>query len=263
MHRFQLAVATRCLELPLRNSLQVAADCGAEGVQFDLRQELPAGELNDSGRRDLLHFLEELGLKVAGTTFTLRRALTDEHELDRRVAALKQAMTWSFGLHSRVLSFRIGKLPTEPDGKEAQTLRDVLDDLARHANHVGVVLAIQPSQDSAEDLLKWFTSVTTGPIGIDFDPAQFVLAKRDPVAALRTLHAFTYHAQLRDAMSELDGTSNETVVGDGAVPWPEVLATLGEIEFSGWLTAVRNQGQDKPGDLARAISYVRRLLLGG
>ena len=115
MHRFRLAVATRCFELPLRASLQAAANCGAEGVEFDLRQELPAGELNETGRRDLLHLLDDLGLRVAGTTFTLRRALTDEHELDRRIAALKQAMTWSFELQSHVLSFRIGRLPTETE----------------------------------------------------------------------------------------------------------------------------------------------------
>ncbi len=263
MHRFRLAVATRCLELPLRASLQAAARCGAEGVQFDLRQELQPGELTASGRRDLLHYLDELGLTVAGTTFTLRRTLADEHELDRRIAALKQAMTWSFELKSRVLSFRIGKLPADPAGKDARILRDLLDDLAKHANHVGVVLAVQPAQDADEELRTWLAGVTSGPIGIDFDPAQFVLAGRNPVDALRTLHAFTYHAQLRDGLSEPDGTSNETPVGDGAVPWPEVLATLGEIEFAGWLTAVRTQGQDKPRDLTRAISYIRRLLLGG
>lgn len=263
MHRFQLAVATRCFDRPFRESLQLAADSGAKGVQFDLRQELNPEELNQSGRRDLLHALDELGLCVAGTTFTLRRALTDPHELDRRVAAIKQAMTRSFELKSRVLTFRMGRLPTDAESQPARLLREVLDELARHANHVGVALAITPSHDSAADLHQFLSSIQTGPLGVDFDPAQFAMAGHDPVQALRTLHNLTYHVQLRDGLSEMDGTSSETAVGQGAVQWLEVLATLGEIEYAGWLTAVRTQGHDKPGDLQRAISYVNRLLLGG
>jgi sugar phosphate isomerase/epimerase len=263
MHRFRLAVATRCFELPLRQSLKLAADSGAEGVQLDLRQELNPAELNETGRRDLRHLLDELGLRVSGTTFTLRRALGDEHELDRRIAAVKQALSWSFELQSHVMTCRIGRLPAEPDGQAAQLLREILDDLARHANHVGVSLAVTPTQDSAASLQTLLSSIQSGPLGIDFDPAQFTLAGHDPAAALRTLHDFVQHVQLRDGLSEIDGTSAETPVGQGSVPWLELLATLGEIEYAGWLTAIRTQGSNKPGDIARAISYVKRLLLGG
>lgn len=263
MHRFRLAVATRCLELPLRTALQVAADCGAEGVQFDLRDELRPAELSESGRRDLRHLLEELGLQVAGTTFALRRALADEYELDRRIAALKQAMTWSFALEARVLTVRIGRLPTDEHSREAQTLREIVDDLARYANHSGVSLAFTPARDSAADLQQIVSAIQSGPIGIDYDPAQLVMAGHDPVAALRTLHAFIHHVQLRDGLSDIDGSSAETPVGQGAVPWLEVMATLGEIEYAGWLTAIRSQGNDKAADLRRALVFVRRLLLGG
>jgi sugar phosphate isomerase/epimerase len=100
-------------------------------------------------------------------------------------------------------------------------------------------------------------------LGIDFDPAQFALAGHNPIEALRTLHGFVQHVQLRDGFSELDGTSAEVPVGQGSVPWLELLATLGETEYAGWLTAIRTQGSDKPGDIARAIAFVRRLLLGG
>lgn len=263
MHRFRLAVATRCFEVPFRESLPLSADCGAEGIQIDLRQELPPEALDQSGRRDFLHLLDELGLRVAATTFTLRRALTDEHELDRRIAALKQAMTRTFELKAQVLTCRIGRLPTDPESKPAQILRDVLDDLARHANHVGVALAVTPVQDSAADLQQLLSAIQTGPLGVDFDPAQFALAGQKPDAALRTLHALVHHVQLRDAFSEIDGTAVETPVGQGSVPWLEILATLGEIEYAGWLTAIRTQGNDKAGDMGRAIKFVRRLLLGG
>jgi sugar phosphate isomerase/epimerase len=262
MPPFRLALATRCLELPLRESLRDAADAGAAGVQLDLRQELPAGALQESGRRDLRNLLDELGLQVSGTTFTLRRALTDEHELDRRIAALKQAMTWSYELHASVLTVRLGQLPTDSQGPPANTLKEVLEDLARHANHAGVVLALTPTLDDPSELERLLREIRTGPIGVDFDPAQYAMAGRDPVAALSALHPHVQHVQLRDGLAEADGGA-EMPIGKGAVPWIELLATLGEMEYPGWLTAIRTQGRDRAGDLARGIRHVRRLVLGG
>ena len=249
--------------MPLRAALQAAAECGSTGVQFDLRDELPPTALTESGRRDLRHLLDELGLQVAGATFPLRRSLTDEYELDRRIAALKQAMSWAFNLSARVLTFRIGHLPIDQNDPQTVVLREILDDLARHANHVGVTLAISPGRESAAELNQTLSAVQSGPLGVDFDPAQFAMAGHDPVAALRTLHALTYHVQLRDGFAELDGGGAETAVGQGSVPWIEMLATLGEIEYSGWLTAIRTQGADKASDLRNAIASIQRLLLGG
>lgn len=263
MHRFRLAVATRCFDRPLRESLRLAADTGAEGVQFDLRDELAADQLTPSARRDLQHLLDELDLRVAGTTFSLRRGLFDPQELDRRVAAIKQAMSHSYELKSRVLTVRTGRLPTDPDDKSTQTLRDVLDDLGRHANHVGVTLALSLTREGPETLQQVLAATHSGPLGVDFDPSQLVMSGVEPVSALRLLHSFVSHLQLRDGLAEMDGAGTETPFGQGAVPWLEVLAMLGEMEYAGWLTAIRTQGSDKPGDLRRAIASVKRLLLGG
>src|SRR5262249_36540747 len=43
MAPLKIAVATRCLNLPLKESLRAAARFGAAGVQFDAREELRPG----------------------------------------------------------------------------------------------------------------------------------------------------------------------------------------------------------------------------
>src|SRR6266404_4886160 len=71
MPPLKIAVATRCLSLPLKDSLRVAASLGAKGVQFDAREELRPGDLTETGRRQLLHGLGELGLSVASLAFPM------------------------------------------------------------------------------------------------------------------------------------------------------------------------------------------------
>lgn len=263
MHQFRLAVATRCFRQPLMDSLKSAADLSVAGVQFDLRNEVVATELTDTGRKQFLHRLSELNLTVSGASFPLTRPLTEEQDIDRRVTELRNAMTFAYSLKAKTLCCKVGRIPSDRDSKSRQLLVEVLNELASHANHVGTVLCITPTDDSAEDLLALVDEIKSGPLGIDFDPAHFALTGRSNTQALRTLHAVTMHVQLRDGFRGFDGGGQEAVVGSGAVDWTELMALLGEIDYRGWLTAIRNQGEDRGNDVARAIKQIRALLLGG
>src|SRR5262249_32824148 len=92
MSPLKIAVATRCLNVPLKESLRSAARFGATGVQLDAREEIRPGMLTDTGRRQLQHTLGELGLSIASLAFPTRRSFYDEEQLDARVAAAKQVM---------------------------------------------------------------------------------------------------------------------------------------------------------------------------
>ena len=71
------------------------------------------------------------------------------------------------------------------------------------------------------------------------------------------------HVQLRDGFRGFDGGGQEATVGSGVIDWMELLAVLGEIDYQGWLTAIRNQGDNRANDIERAIKYTRNLLIGG
>jgi sugar phosphate isomerase/epimerase len=243
--------------------LKSAATIGARGVQLDLRSEVVGTELSETGRKQLLHRVGELNLVVASTSFPLARPLTDEQEIDRRVTELRGAMNVASSLRAGTLCCKVGRVPSDPASRPRQLLVEVLNDLAAHANHVGTVLCITPTDDSAEVLLSLAEAIKSGPFGIDFDPAHFALTGRSNAEALRILHAVTMHVQLRDGFRGFDGAGQEAPVGSGVVDWTELLALLGEIGYRGWLTAIRNQGDHRNSDVARAIQHVEQLLLGG
>lgn len=262
MHHLRLSLATRCLKLPLRQSLRAAADVGAAGVQFDVREELRAGDLTETGRRQFLHALDELGLRVASTTFTTRRGYADEDQLDARIAATRAAMDFSWQLRATALVVRLGKIPPDKDSKAYRLLHDVVSDLAQYGNQVGVTLAATPVQDSATTLGDFVTSITTGHVGVDFDPAAFAMAGHAPTEAFRQLYRSVVHVTARDGLREVDGGGVEVPLGRGEVDWIELLALLEESAYPGWTTVVRTQGDDKPGDVARAIQYLKNVGLG-
>lgn len=262
MKRLRIAIATSCLAEPVRQALQTAADFGADGVQLDARNELRPTDLSETGRRQFVHHLETLGLSVASLSFPVRRTYYDQDQLEARIAGTKAAMQFAFQLKARVLTFRMGRLPDDENGTEYRILRDVMNDLARHANHLGVTPAITPTRDTAERLAAFLAGITDGPIGVNFDPAAFLAADDEPVDALRRLHSSILHVQVRDALRDIDGGNREVPVGRGEVAWDELLALLDEADYRGWFSIERTQGDDKRTDIARAVQYLRRVGMG-
>jgi sugar phosphate isomerase/epimerase len=261
MPPLNIAVATRCLNLPLKEALRAAASLGARGVQFDAREELRPGDLTDTGRRQLLHGMDELGLSIASLAFPARRSFYDEEQLDGRVAAVKRVMEHAWQLRARVVTARVGKIPADKESKDYRILFDVLSDIARHGNQVGSTLAITPTHDSPEALADLVAAVKSGPLGIDFDPAVVVMSGHRPAEAIRALHSWVIHVTARDAIRDVDAGGVETALGRGEVEWVEFLPLLDEIEYSGWVTVNRTQGEDRSGDVARGVQYLKNVLL--
>jgi sugar phosphate isomerase/epimerase len=257
-----MAVATRSFQEPIKRAVQTAAEMGAQGVQFDLRNEVRPEDLSETGRRQLLHYLEEMNLTVASTMFPTRRAYYDLEELDTRLAATRQAMEFTFQLKAGVFTLRVGRIPAEAESEEYQILRQVLNDLARHGNRVGVTLAITPTRDEPASLLQLLGEITEGPVGINYDPATFVMAGQNPAKALADLQEHLMQVLVRDGIRDMDGSGLEVPVGRGEVEWEEVLALLDEAEYKNWLIVDRTQGDDRPGDIRRAMQYLKNVAIG-
>lgn len=255
----KFAVPTRCFEPPLKVAIARANDSGATGVQFDLRSEIRTADFTETARRQLRHHLTELGLQLASFTFTTRRPILAPEHLDARLAGIRNAMKFASEMQTRVLTVRIGSLPAQ-DSHEFLTLSNILNDLARYGNHVGVTLAIIPSGDAPESLKHVLDQVTEGPMGVDFDPAAFVIGGHSVIESYRILYQLVVHFRARDAVRGFDGDPHEVSLGRGDVIWDELLITLQDASFAGWVTADRTTGDDKPGDLTRAISYLTNVI---
>ncbi len=260
MHAPRIALPTAACQLPIRQAIDAVGSSGASGVMFDLRDEVKQQELGETGRRQLLHYLQERNLKLGACTFTLRRALIDPELLDARIEAVKQAMSFAWELGSRVLTLRLGQLPATDDAAAQDQLRFILRDLAGHANRVGVVPTLMTSAD-AKALSSLLNEIKEGPLGVEVDPAALVLARRSPTDWMRELHASIEHIQIRDALRDVGGLGKEVAVGRGEVDWDEVAALLQEMDYRGWLTVIRNTGDDPLTDMTRGITYLKNLLL--
>lgn len=259
MMRLKLSVNSLVFGQPLKQAAETAASLGAEALQVDARNQLKPSELSDTGVRQLKHFLKERGLTIESVSFPLRSPLIEPERVDARVAAIKDALSWTHRLGAGVLTARIGRIPTDTESRDYATLLEILNDLARHGNRIGTSFCLIPSNDTIEGLKNLFNAVTWGPIALDCDPAALIMGGQDPGDGIRALHDRILHVRIRDAIRDMDGNGQEVAVGRGEVDWEEFLSLLDEAAYRGWMTVDRTQGDAKPLDAGRAIQFLRTL----
>ena len=259
MPRFRFGFPTRLFELSPREAIARAAALKVDGVQFDLRNEFTAQAISETGRRQLRHLLKEQGLELAPAVFPLRRPISDEVGLEERIAALSGTLRFAGELRIPGLILRPGIIPAI-ETSQRTILHEVLNDLARTGDHVGVTPLLATGRQTAQTLRQLLDAVTTGPIGLAWDPAAAVMAGSEVDSIMRELPQSIQQIRLRDGFREADGAGVETPVGRGEVDWEQVLALLAEADYRGWITPDRTGGEDPASDAARAMTYVRRVL---
>lgn len=260
MLRLKLAVACRVFGTSVPRAMRAAAELGAQAMQFDARLELRALDLSETGIRQFLHRLGEYQLTVSSLSFALRRPLFASEQLERRVTAIKSAMSLARQLRTDVLAVPVGRVPADQDSREFLTLQEVLEDLTQYGNRIGTSLALMPANTAASELRELADSLASGLLGVDFDPASCVMRGESVVDAFRQVHDLIRHIRVRDATRNVEGQGSEVPVGAGEVAWDELLALVDEAAFRGWMTLDRTQGNDRPGDCARGIRFLRKVV---
>ncbi|QDV30709.1 Xylose isomerase-like TIM barrel [Planctopirus ephydatiae] len=270
MNQKHLSLPTRLFRLPMRQSLQAAQEAGARGVQLDLAREVNGPDWNATALKELQHYASELGLTLASGWLPLRKALFEDDGLDDRLMLIRHAIQLAGKLRLRTVCLRPGHLPQVTENNPAissskarKILEEVFSDLTRLADHHGVVLCIIPTADAPQSLKEFTNSITTGRLAIDFDSASFAMQGLSVSEAITSLHEQIGHVTLRDGIRDFQQGGLETPVGEGTIPWPEVIGTLEEVQFRGWLMPIRTQGQDPLGDTMNGLAYFRRMLPRG
>ena len=122
----------------------------------------------------------------------------------------------------------------------------------------GVTLSLESGQETAEDLAAFMAKVPG--VGINFDPANMILyAKGRPREAVRVLAPWIRQVHVKDAVqTKTPGTwGMEVPWGDGEVGGKAFLADLEAAGYKGNFVIEREAGNDRKGDIRRAIQSLR------
>ncbi len=268
MLTLRIGIQTASLRQPLKKALQTAAELGADAVEIDARRELPPREFSQTGLRQFRKVLEDTNLKVCAVGFQTRRGYDVEDDLDRRVAATKEAMQMAYSLGAPVVINQIGAVPPDPsaddtssaDRRRWQLLVEVLTDLGMFGQRCGARLAAETGTESGADLARLLAACPEGLIAVNFDPGNLIVNRFSPADAIEALGAQIAHVHVKDAVRDLSrGRGVEVPVGRGSADFPNLLALLEERDYRGYLTIERGETDDPVFEIGQAVKFLRNV----
>jgi len=142
-----------------------------------------------------------------------------------------------------------------------KTLVERVELLANAADDKQVCLLMETGQETAEDLRRFLEELAHPALGVNCDPANMILYdKGEPLEAVKTLAPWIRHIHIKDALrTQTPGTwGTEVVWGTGQVGGESFLNALSQAGFEGALAIEREAGDDRMGDIVKAIETLKQ-----
>jgi sugar phosphate isomerase/epimerase len=181
---------------------------------------------------------------------------------DHRCAVALQYSDLAQDLGVTALGMHLGFLPAPGQADYAalvSAVRGLLDSLARR----GQALHLETGQEPAGVLLRFYRDVDRPNLGVNFDTANFILYGTDsPLSALEVLGPLVRGVHCKDGTqtSEPGTLGADVPLGQGDVPFCQVLQRLHDLGYRGPLIIEREAGPNVVTDILAARSYLTGLL---
>lgn len=279
----KLGVITDCFKKDVKGGIETAAKLGFKGVQiYATTGEFSTEVLTDELKAEYKKVLQKNGLMVSALCGDMGgHGFEIESDNAERIEKTKAIIDLAVEFETKVVTTHIGVIPNDENHPRFITMLNALTACGEYAKSKGVTLAIETGPETAPTLYN-FVSKTKGGVGVNLDPANFVMVTgQDPAEAVRLLKDYIVHTHVKDgkmlkktdpkiiydhfaeggieALNVADFFI-ETPIGEGDVNWAEYIGALKEIGYNGFLTVEREAGDKPEEDIATGVAFVKKYL---
>ncbi len=279
----KIGVITDCFKLPLDESIKLAGKLGFDGIQiYATTGEFSPEVLTTERKSEVRSLLMENHLEISalcgdmgGYGFQIESDNAERTQKTKRIIDL--AEEFEVG----VITTHIGVIPENKDNPRYSVMLDAMCKCGEYAADKKITLAIETGPEKASTLLS-FLQDTNGGIGVNLDPANFVMVTgQDPVEAVQVLGKYIVHTHAKDGVM-LKQTDPEiiydcfakggiealnvadyfleTPLGDGDVDYAKYINALRGIGYDGYLTIERETGENPISDIQKSLNTLRNII---
>lgn len=196
---------------------------------------------------------------------TIRRTvgLVNQETRAHRVSVALRYISLARELGAPKLAAHLGFIPHDPVHPDflglVAAVRTIVDACAKH----GLGFDLETGQDSADVLIRLIRAVDRPNLGVNFDPANFILYGTDePLEALDKLAPWIRGVHCKDALPSplANELGTDVPIGSGRVDFEALPRKLRVIGYTGPLIIERERGPDVVNDIRRARDYLREIL---
>lgn len=234
----RLAIINDEIDQDLGRAADAAARCGFAGIEVRSVGNVPPHELTDSQLREVVAELGARGLEVAGfcpPALKVELPRTGP-EIERARAVLVRAIAQARVLGTpRVRIFTFYRQGDPDPVGAAAAARNVLDGVELDGVRLLVETGTRTNTPTMELVLRFLDAVGVPGLRVLWDPGNSVFSgmRADPFPAEYQLGKdLIEHIHVKDPA----GTTGYVRLGDGDLPWGDIVGTLRADGYRGWLS---------------------------
>lgn len=281
----KVAIIADLLGVPLYDSITLAKQLGADGVQlYAVGGRWNLMEFSEAELDALADECKRLDIAVTAVCGDLGgHAFENRLENPERIRKTQQIFDIAERLGAKVVTGHIGVIPEDINCERFGILCESLKEVAAYASSKNMHFAIETGPEHAVTLKKFLDAVDDPGLGINYDPANLkMVLDEDVVQGVKTLKGHIVHTHAKDGihykkcdpvkiytafaeggfeqlLSVTGQLFEEVPLGKGQVPWKEYIAALHEIGYDSWLTIEREVGADPVRDISEAVNFLKTL----
>lgn len=280
----KIGVITDCFKKTHAEGIALARELGLNGVQvYATEGEFSFETLDEQAKLKYKKLLSDNDLVMSALCGDMGGfGFEKEEDNPERVEKTKKIIDLAAEFGARAVTTHIGVIPEDKNSPRFKTMLSALSECGLYAKQKGITLAIETGPEKATTLLQ-FLKETQGGVGVNLDPANFVMVSgQNPVEAVYLLRDYIVHTHAKDGVKINDDLTPEQVyhsfavggvdalnackcfkevpLGEGSVPWREYIAALKDIGYDGFLTIERECGDNPCADIEKAAKFLKTLI---
>ena len=252
----KIGVMPNCFRVPFKESIILARDLGAHGVQPYISFGDFSPIMSKDERKEAAKFIRDNGLEISAVCADFARYFhkeDNEAEVHRMIAMIDMAVD----MGTNIVTTHIGHVPDDKNDPIYINTVNTIRKISHYAENVGVSFATETGPEMAVILKGILEEANAKAAKVNLDPANFVMcAGQDPVEAVHILKDYIVHTHAKDGIKTGETTYKELPLGQGGVPFIEYLAALRDIGYDGFLTIEREVGDDPLKDIKLAYDFL-------
>lgn len=248
--------------------VRLVTSCGVRSVQLAL-DPLLSGAWRVDVTQDVL---AQAGIEIlsamvqtAGEDYTTLESIQEtgglrpDAQWDANYEMAQRAAELCCKLGCDLVTFHAGFMPHDRNHPEYSKLLDRVSRFVEVFADVGICVALETGQESAETLNEFLKQINSSRLGVNFDPANMILyGMGDPVASLKMLRNHVMQIHLKDANpSDVPGQwGQEVPIGEGAVDWGAFFAVISEHGIRVNTMIEREAGDSRVEDIRAGLGFL-------
>lgn len=252
-------------ELSWEKTLEILSSLGLKFIEGSA--EIPNRHLNyflnnPDRVASLKESLESYNLKVVCVMGINDFALSRDKMQDE-LKRTKRQLEFAYEINAEILRLFASHIPEYYVREEMYTqVIECLKLVAKEAENLNVKVAMENHGGmtaTAKQVTNILSQVNEEYVGLNFDPANFLVSKQDPVEAVKVLSDFIIHTHIKDCLKTADGY-RFCEVGAGEINYHEILKILKEEKYRGYLSLEYEDTKDPERGTRQSLINLRKIL---